>query len=188
MDRGQTAVRSTFAGSRSARCRHLGDRGRASPVHTCSECRDLQRERRWSHTVHTPTTATGLLKEQQRRTPPRALQGATLCAPPNHLDSFRRAHLVPQGRSSQAPPGCRPRRVAALERPDPLGRPDRGAVRRGAGAAGGDGHGALGARASCSPTSTSRAASSCRAVCCSTSCATCRRSRSRWPRARARAC
>ena len=39
-----------------ARFRASGDRGRASPVHTCPECRLCRRIRRWSHTVHTPTT------------------------------------------------------------------------------------------------------------------------------------
>ena len=67
---------------------------------------------------------------------------------PNHLDSLRHAHLLPQGRPPPAPPSRVPRRVAALERADPLRRPDRCRLGRGAGAAGRDRHGALGARRS----------------------------------------
>ena len=51
-----------------------------------------------------------------------------------------------QGRPPQAPPGGCPRRVAALERADPLRRPDRRQGRRGSGRARGHRHGAVGSR------------------------------------------
>ena len=100
----------------------------------------------WSHILHTPITFYWFsLLEQQERHPQRVV-ASTRCVPPNHLDSLRRAHLLPQGRPPQRPPGRGPRRVSALERADPLGRPDRRVLGRAAGRAGGDRHGAVGAR------------------------------------------
>ena len=82
----------------------------------------------------------------QRRTCPRgSTRGVGRRAPPNHLDSLRRAHLLPQRRPSQATPGCRPWRVPALERADPLRCTDRCQGRRDAGRSVRDRHGAIGA-------------------------------------------
>ena len=140
---GQEAVSSTRSRARSARPWDQPGPGMRipGPYRARFVCEQVLRAS--AHSFHTPTTFYWFSLREQEQPCLARLRRPTRCWPPNHLDSLRRAHLLPQGRPSPRPPGGRSWRLATLERADPVGRPDRRAVGRDAGRARRHRHGAL---------------------------------------------